>query len=50
MRNRPGWILTVACVLLSSEPARSRAQDVDKDKAAPKTLKSQARSFISLQA
>src|SRR5271166_6042223 len=62
MRNRPGWILTVACVLLSSGPARSRAQDVDvevtptlpspikgeggKDKAAPKTLKAQVEESI----
>ena len=46
MRNRSGWILTLACVLLSSGPARSRAQDVDKDKAAPKTLKAQVEESI----
>ena len=46
MRNRPGWILTLACVLLSSGPARSRAQDVGKDKAAPNTLKAQVEESI----
>ena len=46
MRNRPGWILTLACVPLSSGPARLCAQDVDKDKAAPKTLKPQVEESI----
>jgi hypothetical protein len=46
MRNRPIWILTLACLLLSSGPARSRAQDVDKDKAAPKTLKARVEESI----
>ena len=46
MRNRPVWILTLACLLLSSGPARSRAQDVDKDKAAPKSLKARVEESI----
>jgi len=46
MSNRSGWILILACVLLSSGPERSRAQDVEKDKAAPKTLKGQVEESI----
>jgi hypothetical protein len=46
MRNRSGWILTLACVLLSSGPGRSRAQQVDQDKAEPKTLKAQVEESI----
>ena len=30
MRDRPGWILTLACVLIFAGPARSSAQVVDK--------------------
>ena len=30
MRNRPGWILTLACVLVFAGPALMRAQVVDK--------------------
>ena len=39
MRNRPGWILTLACVLIFSGPARLRAQVVDKGKEEPKAIK-----------
>jgi hypothetical protein len=46
MRNRPGWILALACMLLSPGAARLRAQDVDKDKAEPKTLKTQVEESI----
>jgi hypothetical protein len=39
MRNRSGWILTLACVLIFSGPARLRAQGVDKSKEEPKDIK-----------
>ncbi len=46
MRNRPGWILSLACVLISSGPARLRAQVVDKGKEEPKTLKAMVEESI----
>jgi hypothetical protein len=46
VRNRPGWILILACVLMPSGPARSRAQDVEKDKAKPNNLKAQVEESI----
>jgi hypothetical protein len=46
MRNRAGWILILAGVLIPARPARSRAQDVDKDNARPNTLKAQVEESI----
>jgi hypothetical protein len=39
MRNRPGWILTLACVLIFPGPAQLRAQVVDKAKDETKAIK-----------
>ena len=39
MRNQPGWILALACVLIVSGSARLRAQDVDKGKEESKAIK-----------
>ena len=46
MRNRPGWILTLACVLIFSGPARSCAQVVDKDKEEAKAIKAMVEESI----
>jgi hypothetical protein len=39
MRNRPCWILILACVLIFSGPARLRAQVVDKSEEETKAIK-----------
>jgi hypothetical protein len=39
MRSRTGWILTLACVLIFSGPARSRAQVVNKGDEQTKAIK-----------
>jgi hypothetical protein len=47
MRNRPGWILTLACVLIFSGPAQLRAQVVDNGKEEPKAIKAMVEESIA---
>jgi hypothetical protein len=46
MRSRTGWILTLACVLIFSVVAQSRAQVVDKGAEESKAIKAMVEESV----